>query len=504
MEVEYGADGQPTGQYVQGRRSSVPHHFKSFSRLSGAHADIGGARNHEQFTATMLGTGDFDDGGEMLNFKDARKEVSVKAGGRQQALAKLAKHNRSPAQETEVARRNWRRDTHPHLNRRFTSNAMRRVPLKGTQPRAEVGHLHAPRVSARVSTLDVVPHAPHSYVVKVVAVPADMGGGPGDLTLIGTDPSTLAPASMLHSSHVQMTHNGAIAPYDGAVASVSTRVPPPPQSTNADQTAAAQDSSMALAIPNQQLIASSMGHGAMFGLVSTVAVEVVQLSIAARHGRVSVKKHVPQIAAAAARGSVMGAAGATLAVLFGPTVPTAIFLGYGVANECTVNTQRWMDDEIDGNECMGKCGEAAVGAAGGATAACGAALFLSSFSAVTVAALAGCAGLAGSYAGRHAGRFFAEQAGFSLNEQEQCLRAAYKEIGVKSTCSNGELRRAFRKAALERHPDKAHRGPRLSIPGSHEQFVKLQGAMDIIQESRGKDAVPKRWRRDSDSLSSLA
>ncbi|CAK0823842.1 unnamed protein product, partial [Prorocentrum cordatum] len=167
----------------------------------------------------------------------------------------------------------------------------------------------------------------------------------------------------------------------------------------------------------------------------------------------------------------------------GPLAPLALFVGYSVARECSQQALSWREDKISARCAVGRSGGVALGAAGGVAAAWGAAALLAGSGSVAVAAAAGCCGFAGSVAGRQLGDFLAWL--LSLEPEDEQLRAAYAELGVCQGCSNKELRSAFRKAALSRHPDKAGLGK----PRANERFAELTAAMELIQQSRPGNLV---------------
>ncbi|MCH1553138.1 MAG: co-chaperone DjlA [Luminiphilus sp.] len=67
------------------------------------------------------------------------------------------------------------------------------------------------------------------------------------------------------------------------------------------------------------------------------------------------------------------------------------------------------------------------------------------------------------------------------------LSEAYQALGVSSSVSDGDLKRAYRKLMSENHPDKlSARGvPEEMIQMATERSQKISAAYDVIKESRG-------------------
>lgn len=107
---------------------------------------------------------------------------------------------------------------------------------------------------------------------------------------------------------------------------------------------------MALAgVPASLSLGMSMHQGAIFGVVSTVAVEAMQLSLAQKRG--SAAAQTANLASAAARGAAVGAAGGGMALLLGPVAPTAIFVGYGLIREWSAQGYAWLQNQTTGHGC---------------------------------------------------------------------------------------------------------------------------------------------------------
>jgi len=280
--------------------------------------------------------------------------------------------------------------------------------------------------------------------------------------------------------------------------------PPPPITTDATPAQAVpaqtQDSSAQMVQPPNHdhsalalaaaapAFTSFLEQGAVFGGVSALAMELTQFALTVREGQeqLSMEKHGTQLAGAVMRGVSVGAAGASMAFIWGPVAPTVILVGYGIGRECTEQVMSWQRNKVSGGQAAAHSAEVVLGAGGGVTAAWGTAMLLSGIGGITVAAAAGCSGLAGSIAGRHLGRLLAElfvRRKRPLSDAEKRLIEAYVELGVKPDCSNKELRKAFHKSARALHPDKA--GP--GVPGSHERFIKLTDAMESVRRHRGLD-----------------
>jgi molecular chaperone DnaJ len=62
-----------------------------------------------------------------------------------------------------------------------------------------------------------------------------------------------------------------------------------------------------------------------------------------------------------------------------------------------------------------------------------------------------------------------------MAQQEWLEKDYYKVLGVPSTATEAEIRRAYRKLAKESHPD-AH-------PGSEDRFKEVSAAYDVLADA---------------------
>ncbi|CAE7437819.1 mok12 [Symbiodinium sp. CCMP2456] len=221
-------------------------------------------------------------------------------------------------------------------------------------------------------------------------------------------------------------------------------------------------------IPASLSLGMSMHQGAIFGVVSTIAVEAMQITLAEKRGNAA--DQTASIASAAVRGAVVGAAGGGMALMLGPTAPTAIFVGYSLIREWLAQGYSWVHSEITGPVALNRAVEVSGSAAGGVAGAMTAATLLSGCGGVVVAAAAGCSGFAGSLGGREVAALCfqslsSEKApkrrtsrcssgGSSTRRRnsrdhtsfEPELLEAYSLLGLDPRCTNTELKHAFRRA----------------------------------------------------------
>ncbi|CAE7668455.1 dnaJ [Symbiodinium sp. CCMP2592] len=157
--------------------------------------------------------------------------------------------------------------------------------------------------------------------------------------------------------------------------------------------------------------------------------------------------------------------------------------------ECFDQIKAWWSGSISGTDCarnlFGAAIEAGCGAAGAVvgaiatTAICTAMFGPLGFFASAVAELVGAAvgGAAGTWAGKKLRGWYQE---FFGGGKDQSLRAAYRELGIPSSSSDEEVRKAYKSLARQRHPDKG---------GSKESFQQLRTAYAAIMADRNR-AVP--------------
>lgn len=267
---------------------------------------------------------------------------------------------------------------------------------------------------------------------------------------------------------------------------------------------------MALAgVPASLSLGMSMHQGAIFGVVSTVAVEAMQLSLAQKRG--SAAAQTANLASAAARGAAVGAAGGGMALLLGPVAPTAIFVGYGLIREWSAQGYAWLQNQTTGPLALSRAVEVSGSAAGGVVCAMAAATLLSGFSGVAIAAAAGCSGFAGSLGGREVAAVCFQHLSTDFPPAKRCksrsskssksrrrssvqlvplepsMLEAYSILGVDPQCSNAELKRAYRQAVLRSQSDDT----------STSQFDDVIQAMEKIRATRQTplqlDLVPDIW-----------
>eukprot|EP00439_Symbiodinium_sp_Y106_P052182 s1137_g6.t6 len=157
--------------------------------------------------------------------------------------------------------------------------------------------------------------------------------------------------------------------------------------------------------------------------------------------------------------------------------------------ECFDQIKAWWSGSISGTDCarnlFGAAIEAGCGAAGAVvgalatTAICAAMFGPLGFFASAVAELMGAAvgGAAGTWTGKKLRGWYQE---FFGGGKDQSLRAAYWELGIPSSSSDEEVRKAYKNLARQRHPDKG---------GSKESFQQLRTAYAAIMADRNR-AVP--------------
>ncbi|MGS2724483.1 co-chaperone DjlA [Porticoccus sp. GXU_MW_L64] len=78
-------------------------------------------------------------------------------------------------------------------------------------------------------------------------------------------------------------------------------------------------------------------------------------------------------------------------------------------------------------------------------------------------------------------------AGGSAGASPSALDEAYKALGVESSCSDQELKRAYRKLMSQYHPDKlmGQGVPEDMLKVATEQAKEIQAAYDLIKKNRG-------------------
>ncbi|CAE7251370.1 unnamed protein product [Symbiodinium sp. KB8] len=239
-------------------------------------------------------------------------------------------------------------------------------------------------------------------------------------------------------------------------------------------------------IPASLSLGMSMHQGAVFGVVSTIAVEAMQITLAEKRGNAA--DQTASIASAAVRGAVVGAAGGGMALMLGPTAPT----GYS-----------WAHSEITGPVALNRAVEVSGSAAGGVAGAMAAATLLSGCGGVVVAAAAGCSGFAGSLGGREVAALCFQSlssetatkrrtsrcssGGSSTRRRnsrdrtsfEPELLKAYSLLGVDPRCTNTELKHAFRRA-VALHSAEVLPGDGAACP----PFAEVLRAMELIRSTR--------------------
>lgn len=263
----------------------------------------------------------------------------------------------------------------------------------------------------------------------------------------------------------------------------------------------ATDAMAQAGIPASLSLGMSMHQGAVFGVVSTIAVEAMQITLAEKRGNAA--DQTASIASAAVRGAVVGAAGGGMALMLGPTAPTAIFVGYSLIREWLAQGYSWAHSEITGPVALNRAVEVSGSAAGGVAGAMAAATLLSGCGGVVVAAAAGCSGFAGSLGGREVAALCFQSlssetatkrrtsrcssGGSSTRRRnsrdrtsfEPELLKAYSLLGVDPRCTNTELKHAFRRA-VALHSAEVLPGDGAACP----PFAEVLRAMELIRSTR--------------------
>lgn len=264
-------------------------------------------------------------------------------------------------------------------------------------------------------------------------------------------------------------------------------------------------------VPASVSLGMSMHQGAIFGVVSTIAVEALQLGLAQKRG--SAVEQTATLASAAARGAAVGAAGGGMALLLGPVAPTAIFVGYGLLREWSAQGYAWLQNQTTGPLALSRAVEVSGSAAGGVACAMAVATVLSGFSGVVVAAAAGCSGFAGSLGGREVAAVCLEQLTAPSPRSARCrsrsskssksskrrrsstsstqlfplepqLLEAYSVLGVDPSCSNAELKSAYRQSVLRYDTDSQ---------SFHGVLAAMEKIRSIRQTPLELDLVPDIW-----------
>lgn len=239
---------------------------------------------------------------------------------------------------------------------------------------------------------------------------------------------------------------------------------------------------------------STIQQGAMFGIVSSVAIECLQqyLTKSAR-GKLCWLDVSVGFGSATVRGATLGGVGAALAVAGGPLLPTAVFMGLGVCRDWHLQALSYLDSSASGSEAVGRGMEAVVGAVGGVVSAWWAASALAGVGGLYVAAGAGCCGFIGGLAARQAGSSFVHWLLDETVQEKNQLRAAYAELGLSPLCTDKEVVKAYKRAALASHPDRRRSQAALVDPDgpSHERFIRIVAAVNLIRDNRKAIGVIK-------------
>lgn len=133
----------------------------------------------------------------------------------------------------------------------------------------------------------------------------------------------------------------------------------------------------------------------------------------------------------------------------------------------------WYKGEICGKRCVKDIIDGGLAASGGALGSLGGAMAGSAFGppGVVVGALVG--GLLGGAAAAALTKRLTENL-FDL-APTVAVEKAYRYFGLTHHCSNGQINSAYRRLALQKHPDKG---------GSHSEFAELQANLAVIKLHR--------------------
>jgi hypothetical protein len=141
------------------------------------------------------------------------------------------------------------------------------------------------------------------------------------------------------------------------------------------------------------------------------------------------------------------------------------------------NIKGWWKGEISGTRCVKSIMDDVAAIAGGVAGAAGGA-------AIGTALFPGIGTAIGGFLGGLLGGALAGALSCWLTEHifdlppTVALEKAYRYLGVSHHCSNDEINTAYRRLALQCHPDKG---------GKAEDFVKLNTQVAIIKAGRGDD-----------------
>ena len=62
---------------------------------------------------------------------------------------------------------------------------------------------------------------------------------------------------------------------------------------------------------------------------------------------------------------------------------------------------------------------------------------------------------------------------------------AYETLGLESTASDDDIKKAYRKMAVKHHPDKFNQSGEEQLKAAKEKFQKIQEAYEQIKKERG-------------------